>query len=326
MATVKVITPREQAAHFGLYRTSAGGDESIIVRRKIGEPTDYMHTTSKKLKRQREVFGMAAAQYGHLTGRQKHDLKGHVEEVEYIRAHGPTGIKVLQGRALFISKAIHSLITTDAYLYIPGELCIVLVDQDYNPIPGYLRLNYWLNDKLKHHWPVEISPSNWLFQDVPTYARDFYLHGYYPGYYDFSHWDRRFLTWHQLLLHHYHPLRRGYFAHADAFNWRKWAQMWLNTFFFPINKVRFYIEIATGTYSGQLEVGIRDYSGDRPPGTFIFQSYFHLSSPQSGPRIIDFTKYNLDLKPGDLYYMWSMRLIPYAEEYLRGRFFIEMNP
>ncbi|GAJ18196.1 unnamed protein product, partial [marine sediment metagenome] len=63
MATVHIKEPREQEAHFGLYRTTAGGDETIFVRRKIGEPTDYMHTKSRKLKQQRDNLALASQHY-----------------------------------------------------------------------------------------------------------------------------------------------------------------------------------------------------------------------------------------------------------------------
>jgi len=53
MATVEVKNLRIQPATFALYRTSAGGDESVIVRRKVVDPTDVNHSKSRKLKVQR---------------------------------------------------------------------------------------------------------------------------------------------------------------------------------------------------------------------------------------------------------------------------------
>ncbi|GAJ03183.1 unnamed protein product, partial [marine sediment metagenome] len=134
MATVEITTKREQATHFGLFRASPGGNQSIFVRRKVGEPTDYMHTKSKKVKRQREVFGQASIHYSHLTSLQKEDLKHQVEEVEYIRDHGKSDIKVLQGRALFISKDIHALIETAKQTEMPLTICILSVEPTGQPI------------------------------------------------------------------------------------------------------------------------------------------------------------------------------------------------
>ncbi|GAJ22318.1 unnamed protein product, partial [marine sediment metagenome] len=57
--------------HFGLYRTSAGGDQGIFVRRKVGDPTDYMHTKSKKVNQQRQNLALASKHYSHLTPSQK---------------------------------------------------------------------------------------------------------------------------------------------------------------------------------------------------------------------------------------------------------------
>ncbi|GAI66657.1 unnamed protein product, partial [marine sediment metagenome] len=71
MARVYAVKKRIQPAHFGLYRTSTGGDESIIVRRKVGEPTDYMHTKSRKLARQRANLTVASQHYSHLTPSQR---------------------------------------------------------------------------------------------------------------------------------------------------------------------------------------------------------------------------------------------------------------
>ncbi|GAI74375.1 unnamed protein product, partial [marine sediment metagenome] len=48
--------------------------------------------------------------------------------------------KVLQGRTLFISKDIHALNETQKQLPTPLQICIVLTDQDLNPIEGDLWL------------------------------------------------------------------------------------------------------------------------------------------------------------------------------------------
>ncbi|GAI14492.1 unnamed protein product, partial [marine sediment metagenome] len=177
MATVQIKEPREQEAHFGLYRTTAGGDETIFVRRKIGEPTDYMHTKSRKLKRQRDNLALASQHYSHLTPTQKATIRHQAEEVEYQKSHGKTDTKVLQGRELFISNEIRSLATTQKQLQTPLELCITLTDELENPLDLETRLAYYVLG-----WPrtipgIYLTNGNTLFLKLPT-DKDIYRLGY----------------------------------------------------------------------------------------------------------------------------------------------------
>lgn len=181
MATVEILTKREQAAHFGLYRMSPGGNQAIFVRRKVGEPTDYMHTKSKKVKRQREVFGQASTHYSHLTSLQKEDLRHQVEEVEYIRDHGKTHIKVLQGRQLFISKDIHSLIETLTHKIMPLTICINSAD----PTGRIHDIRLRLSDR--YLYPYLGYPSSYpypgtnIFYPVPRLTIDYRVRCYWWG-------------------------------------------------------------------------------------------------------------------------------------------------
>jgi len=326
MARVELGRLREQSRHYGLYKQSSPTGDLIVVRRKVGEPVDYQHDYSRAVKRQREVFTQASVHYSHLTSRQRQELKTHVEEVEYIRGHGLTDVKLLQGRALFISKDIHSLITTADYLPIPGEICVVLADQFHNPIPGYLRLYYYTEGERKRLYPVEISPSNFLFTDVPPNMSAYYFWGSSVGYYDYGSWQPTFLTWHQVQRYHYHCLKLGYIRYSFTYGIRAWIQGWCPTFAFPINTVRWQTHIWSGDYQGYLRIGIRDYSGERPLGEFIFEESYYLSPAQPDPKIITFTKHNLNLKPSGRYYLHSYRLDPFSDVALPAYWCMEFQP
>ncbi len=326
MARVELGRLREQSRHYGLYKQASPTGDLIVVRRKVGEPVDYQHNSSRAVKRQRQVFAQASQHYSHLTRRQRQELKYQAEEVEYVRGHGKTDLKLLQGRPLFLSKDIHSLLTTGDYLPIPGEICVVLADQNYNPIPGYWLRLYYSIDGAPYLTPVEISPSNYLFSYVPPKKAPYHFLAAAMHYYDFSRWEPTSLTWHQLQRQHYHRLTLGYLYTSRVFGVWATTQGWLPQFSFPINTAHCHSEIWAGDYEGKFRVGIRDYSGDRPPGTYIFEEAIHLHPSYPQPQIIDFTKYNLNLKPGEYNYMRSHRLIPFADKMLHAEVFITLQP
>jgi len=326
MARVELGRLREQSRHYGLYKQASPTGDLIVVRRKVGEPVDYQHDSSRAVKRQREAFTQASVHYSHLTSRQRQELKTHAEEVEYVRGHGKTDVKLLQGRALFISKDIHSLITTADYLPIPGEICIVLADEFRSPIPGRLLLYYHIDSETKLIGAVEIAPSNKLFSDVPPKMSAYYFLGSATDYYDYGEWEPTFLTWHQLQRYHYHCLKRGYLSKSRTYAVWHWAMGWFPTFAFPIDTVRWQTYVWSGDYQGFLRMGIRDYSGDRPRGEFIFEESYYLSPARPDPKYFDFTKYNLNLKPGKRFYGRSYRLDPFDDALLPIHFCTESWP
>lgn len=185
---------------------SPGGNQSIFIRRKVGEPTDYMHTKSRKVKKQREVFGQASTHYSHLTSSQKQDLKRQVEEVEYIRDHGKTYIKVLQGRQLFISKDIHSISETQAPLQIPFDVCIILTDQERNPLDGELFLLYLIDGEWHQAPKIQIALGNWLFPLVPPGQQSYRVYGQAEYFLDPHLPQHQYMTEAALRAHHYHQL------------------------------------------------------------------------------------------------------------------------
>ena len=206
MARIEIVKKREQTAHFGLYRTSAGGDQEIFVRRKVGEPTDYMHTKSRKVARQRENLALASQHYAHLTPSQKAITRHQIEEVEYQKPHGKTDTKILLGRQLFIAKELRSLEATGKQLAIPYELCIMLVDENLSPLTGEL----WLYCTVSGEWfdlpKDEIWTGNWLFSKVPPGYAPYRVYGEADGYFDPLLPEHQAMSEDYLLAYHYHKL------------------------------------------------------------------------------------------------------------------------
>ncbi|MBA7536149.1 hypothetical protein ES705_28411 [subsurface metagenome] len=206
MARVDIKEPREQESHFGLYRTSAGGQQFIIVRRKVGEPTDYMHTKSRKLARQRDNLTLASQHYAHLTPSQKAITRHQIEEVEYQKSHGKTDTKLLMGRQLFISKEMHSLEITQKQLVLPYELCIMLVDENLSPLAGELWLRYLKDGEWLDVGKEELATGSWLFSRTPRAQEAYRVYGEAEGYFDPELPWHQFMTEDEIRAYHYHKL------------------------------------------------------------------------------------------------------------------------
>lgn len=186
MATVKILAPREQESHFGLYRTSAGGDESIFVRRKVGEPTDYEHNSSRKLKRQREVLSVASQHYASLSPSQKAATRHQFEEVEFIRSHGKTDIKLLTGRQLFISKEIRSLRGLGQQLLVPTDLCLFTCDANEELlVPGNIYAILW-NELQSWRHPTPLSPGFYLWKALDPTRESYQVKATRTGWNDYQ--------------------------------------------------------------------------------------------------------------------------------------------
>ena len=216
MARVEIEEIRIQYAHFGLYRTSAGGDESIIVRRKVGEPTDYMHTKSRKLARQRRYMALASQHYAKLTPSQKAITRHQFEIVQYETGHSKTEEKLLSGRQLFISKDIHSLKTTGKLILLPSELCIMLVDEEYNSLEGKLDLLYKELGEWKECESDELSFGSWLFSQVPPKMPAYRCFGEVENYYDPQLPELQNMTEQELKAYRYHVMLIDYPRHCYA--------------------------------------------------------------------------------------------------------------
>jgi len=167
MATVIVGQKREQPSTFSLYRTSAGGDESIIVRRKIGEPTDFIHGNSRKLKLQRYYLTLASQHYARLSPNQKAQTRHQFEEIEYQKSHGKTDYKLLSGRQLFIAKDIHSLATTAHQIEPIAELCVFVCDPALDAVvPDFIKI---IMRNMIHGsaYPEDLAEGHYLWPNIP---------------------------------------------------------------------------------------------------------------------------------------------------------------
>ena len=206
MVRVIIGKYRPQDAHYGLYKDNLPSGDIIVIRRKVGEPTDYVHPNSRKVTLHRQNFALASKHYSHLTSIQKRELRYLTEEVSTIGGRSKSVNKVLQGRELFISKDIHSL--DEKHVHIPSylQICIQLTDQDLNPLAGEIALYYQINGD----WGIIarrlLSESYWLFPIVPMKRPLYHPIGEAYGYYDPEDPETTYLTQKELMLYHYHKL------------------------------------------------------------------------------------------------------------------------
>lgn len=297
MATIKILQPRDQEAHFGLYKTSCGGDEPIYVRRKIADPTDYMHTKSRKLPRQRASFTLATKHYAQLTPSQKAITRHQMEDVEYQKSHGKTDTKLLTGRQLFISKEIRSLNVMQKQLLLPLELCIMLVDEPKNPLSGEL----WLYCTVSGEWvelpKQEIWPGNWLFSQVPRDCAPYRVYGEATGYYDPELAGHQAMTEDEIRAYHYHVLP-AYAVHhlpRELTYHQVFGTGWWQPYDCSTVRVRTLIE--WGEQEAQVDTFIVDWEGHH----YADESYYIYSvESQTTEHLTTWT--GLDLKAGTAYW------------------------
>lgn len=204
MATVEIHTQEHRYAHYGLYRTILGGTERVTVRRKVGEKTDYMHNSSRRVQQQRERLGTASSQWNKLTPTQKNYWRTHPGFV--LRDAGKTETVLLIGRQLFIAQDIYSLAATGKLLTIPYELCIVLCDEEYYPLNGGLSLLYYEAEEWHSCPGQQIGIGQWLYSGVPR-GKEFYrVEGWAPAHYDPKLPEHQWMTEEYLLTYRYHVL------------------------------------------------------------------------------------------------------------------------
>jgi len=206
MAKVEIGAYREQDAHYGLYQLPTESGNIVIVRRKVGEPTDYLHPNSRQVRQQRKNFGLASTHYSHLTPIQKREYRLTTEVVEYSRGSKKSGTKVLTGRQLFISKDIHSLNELQEHIPSYLQICIALTDQELNLIEGDIRLYGLFDGEWREEDRKQLSPSHWLFPTVPRDLPLYHPIGADHTYYDPQDPETTYLTLKELMLYHYHPL------------------------------------------------------------------------------------------------------------------------
>jgi hypothetical protein len=207
MATVKIGTPHYQDAHYGLYRTLLGGDERVIIRRKIGEPVDVEHNKSRKLAQQRERLTVASRHWTNLTPSQKNFWRSQIRFVS--RTGSPSEDVLLAGRQLFVSEEIASLLSTGTQVATGYELCIILCDELYKPLWGYLTVSYFENGVWTACLGQELERGNWLFSNVPKGKEVYRIEGWAFGYIDPKRPEDQQATEQYLIGKHYHVLVQG---------------------------------------------------------------------------------------------------------------------
>ncbi|GAH84251.1 unnamed protein product, partial [marine sediment metagenome] len=144
--------------------------------------------------------------YARLTPSQKAITRHQFEEVEFERSHGKTDTKLLTGRQLFISKEIHSLATAGKPLYLPHEICIMLVDAGHLPLEGTLTLRYL---DLGEWWNIhgeELGFGAWLYSLVPRAMEAYRPYGEAEGYFDPLLPEYQFMTEDEIRAYKYHVL------------------------------------------------------------------------------------------------------------------------
>jgi len=308
MARVEIEKPREQAAHFGLYRTSAGGDEGIIVRRKVGDPTDFMHTRSRKLARQRENLALASQHYAHLSPSQKAITRHQIEEVEYQNSHGKTDIKLLQGRQLFIAKEMHSLETTGKQLLLPHELCIMLVDNALYPLEGELWLRYLANGVWLDCGKEELATGSWLFSQVPPGQEAYRVYGEAEGYTDLQLPEHQFMTEDYLRAYHYHRLihTAGFYSYSFAASY--WSHSSRRQAFVPCQMIHIRTELTSYAFNGNLIVGFSDHPGTQPPDEWKQTRTYQVAAGDPDPKYFYATFFGFYISQWD--YFWLLHQLP----------------
>ena len=316
MARIHIIQPREQAAHFGLYRTSAGGDERVFVRRKVGEPTDVMHTKSRKLKRQREYLTLASQHYSRLSPTQKAITRHQIEEIDYTRSHGKTDTKILLGRQLFIAKEMRSLATTGKQLLLPHELCIMLVDQALYPLSGELWLRYFKDGEWLDCEKEELATGSWLFSQVPRGMSSYRVYGEAEGYIDPQLPEHQYMTEDEIRAYHYHQLYITAPFRSYSFYSRYWSVSYLFTAYVSSMGMHIHSELKTYDFTGDLIVGLKEPVDTSPPDEWIVYKTHPVSAGDPDPKHFYTTFIGYPLTegkkrwlvhqlPGNAYNYWS---------------------
>jgi hypothetical protein len=207
MAVVVIGKKEFRIAHYGLYRTKAGGDESVIVRRQIPQPSDFIHPSNRALSQQRDRLGVASRHYSNLTPTQKRHYRNLIGFVDVTGS--PSETKVLKGRQLFIAREIQELATRGLQLVMPYEVCIILCDVYHNELRGTLHVYYYEDGDWHECNGGEIYLGHWLYTDVPRDKEWYRVEGEAQWYYDPKLPETEFMTAQALLAHHYHVLLEG---------------------------------------------------------------------------------------------------------------------
>jgi len=298
MAKVEIVEYREQLAHFGFYKQGAGGDVQLLIRRKVGDPTDYMHNHSKAVQRQREIFSQASIHYSHLTPTQKADWRRQIRWVPRIRPGSQSEEVILKGRQLFIAEDIHELATKQKQIKLPLEICIVLADQDFNPLEGEL----WLYCTVAGEWfdlpKGELQKGYWLFTKVPPGYPPYRVYGEAAGYFDPQLPEHQTFTEKELKAHHYHILHPEVLwkvFYQDVHYKRSW-HTWSPDSLVTLLQIKH--DLYTHAYEGELWLGVSNYGDEAYPERWVKKYTHHISASDPDPKHYEHNFSGLSFPPG----------------------------
>lgn len=181
MAKVKLGELRESEAGYHLYRQPSYAGDMITVRRKLAMPSDVEHKSSRATQAQRQRFARASQRWSSIPSVIRADLSKKYGLVWKHHSPGLSTTDVLTGRQLFMSQEIHDQEYHDKHAELPPYACIVLVDEAYNPLDGYLKLDSHTQTDL---YKIKLSPANFLFPAIPAADEPYIPFGAYEGYYD----------------------------------------------------------------------------------------------------------------------------------------------
>jgi len=282
MVKVDLGQLRDQESHYGLYKQPSPTGDLIVVRRKVASPLDYMHSSSQKVKRQRENFALASRHYAGLTRLQRRRLKNELAEVEYVMRYASPHIKVLGGRQLFLSQDIHQLNTKQELLKVPGDFCIRLVDENFDPLEGDIILRYKVDGVFIEAIKTQVSATDYCFSAVPPDCAPYIPTATAVGYTDPGD---VMLSFNRLKTYHYHQLSvpdeleqwlQQFYSWSVSMSCRWWSNSVRVTSFQPFVQLAARVEIWSYFYSGNLWIGTKEYTPRLPPPEWHSKSDYPL--------------------------------------------------
>jgi len=303
MAKVEIGRFRNQARHYGLHKQYLAGDEPMIIRRKVGDPTDVVHSSSRKLKRQRELLSEASRHYATLTPSQKAITRHQIAEVDHIKDGRKSDTKLLMGRQLFISRDMASLKLTGKLTQLPRELCIILADTNLIPLPGTLWLRYLENGDWLNASKEELATGSWLFSQVPRGKEAYRVYGESGGYYDPQLPEHQNMTEAAIRAYHYHCLYVG--EPVPTFSWKGVIIRSSVPFTAPFSARNCHIItwISTELYDGILTIGVKDYPDTTVPEEWIASLDYPITPAVPDLRYFETNLYDCRLQQGKKYWL-----------------------
>lgn len=303
MAKVEIGRLRNQSRQYGLHKQYLAGDRPMVIRRKVGAPTDVVHASSRKLMRQRELLAEASQRYARLTPSQKAITRHQIAEVDYIRDGRKSDTKLLMGRQLFISRDMASLKHTGQPTQLPRELCITLADTNFIPLHGKLWLRYYEDGDWHNCSKEELTYGNWLFSQVPRGKEAYRPYGEAGGYYDPQLPQHQNMTESEIRAYHYHCLYVG--EPVPSYSWAGVIIRHSYPFTAPLSYRNCHVTtwISTENYEGILTIGVKEYTDSIVPEEWISYIDYPITPAVPDLRLFETNLYDCRLQEGKKYWL-----------------------